>query len=274
MKYARLFSVCIFSWVVFSSCSDSPKTHPFSHDLHLSYENKDIDQAVICFHGVGGSYRIKDSIDSSVGATLVSFNFPDHETLLIFDHPEATVYGSIDELLPALFVIKNAIVEKKFTKVTLYGHSAGGAALINCIAILNTSEYDSELMKIGMSSEDKNKIIDVIQNGIVILDTPLKSIDELVDHYGQRYDLEIIGSRYKRNGMNPIQSIEKWKGLSLRVLLHYQVPDKVLSNRDDDLFLEKIRECNSGTTEVLKGNDAGHSLPHPSLWTYYSQLSF
>ena len=191
MRYLRVIGLCAFSWILFFSCTDAPKNHPFSHDLHMVYEEKSPTKAIICFHGVGSDYRVKDSISSSVDATLVSFNFPEYKTSSVFDHPESTVYGSIDELLPALYVIRNAIVEKGFTQITLYGHSAGGAALINCLAVLNSSEYDTELNRIAIASEDRRKILEVIQKGIVILDTPLKSIEELMAHYGSRKDLNV-----------------------------------------------------------------------------------
>ena len=71
--------------------------------------------------------------------------------------------------------------------------------------------------------------------------------------------------------MNPIDSLKFWKGLSLNVLVHFQIPDEVVSNRDDALFVETLKSFNEGNTDVLIGSDTGHKLPHASLWEYYIQ---
>jgi hypothetical protein len=155
--------------------------------------------------------------------------------------------------------------------VCLYGFSAGGAALVNCLTALSSSTYDLNLSSIGIREADKKKILQVIRQGDVILDTPLKSINELVALYGMTKELEIIGARYQTNEMDPIESIKKWKNVSLNLLVHFQVPDEVVSNRDDGPFLQRLKRYNQGTTNVLIGSDSGHSLPHPSLWEYYLQ---
>ena len=107
--------------------------------------------------------------------------------------------------------------------------------------------------------------------GDVILDTPLKSIDELVSLYGNTQELEVIGKRFRDNEMDPIYSLKYWQGLSLNVLVHFQVPDEVVSNRDDALFVETLKSYSRGNVDVLVGSDTGHKLPHASLWEYYIQ---
>ncbi len=274
MSFLRLAVLCVVS-LVFSSCSDSKRKAPFTYDLHLSCEEGAKDTAIICFHGFGGDYRVAHSVIPFVKdkASVVSFNFPDFGKRSGFLDQSQTYFGTIDEILPALYVMKQSIIDKGFQRVCLYGFSAGGAALVNCLAVLNSHTYDLELRNIGIKSAEKKKMLKVIQQGDIILDTPLKSIDELVALYGMTKELELIGSRYVKNEMNPMESIKKWKNLSLNVLVHFQVPDEVVSNRDDELFAKAVKECNQGRTEVLIGNDTGHSLPHPSLWDHYLRNS-
>jgi hypothetical protein len=274
MLFLRLVTFCVIS-LVFSSCSDSSRSSnkqlTFGYDLHLSSIEGSANAAIICFHGLGGDYRVAHTVAPFFKgkASVISFNFPDYgKRAGLLDQGE-TYFGTIDEILPALYVLKQTIIDKGFHRVCLYGFSAGGAALVNCLSALSNSTYDLNLRSIGIREAEKKKILKVIQQGDVILDTPLKSIDELVALYGMTKELELIGTRYQKNEMDPIESIKKWKNLSLNILVHFQVPDEVVSNRDDDLFLQVIKKYNQGTTNVLVGSDTGHCLPHPSLWEYY-----
>ena len=273
MRFLRLVTLCAIS-LVFSSCSDSSRnnnTPAFGYDLHMSSIEGPRDAAVICFHGLGGDYRVAHSVAPFFKgkASIISFNFPDYGKRSGLLDQGKTYFGTIDEILPALYVLKQTIIDQGFRKVCLYGFSAGGAALVNCLSALSSSTYDLHLRSIGIREAEKKKILKVLAQGDIILDTPLKSIDELVALYGMTKELELIGARYQKNEMDPIESIKKWKDLSLNILVHFQVPDAVVSNRDDELFLQAIKRHNQGTTSVLIGSDTGHSLPHPSLWDYY-----
>lgn len=271
MRIVRVFSVFLLVFFAFS-CSDSRRKAPaFTYDLHLSYQDGAKDFAVICFHGFGGDYRVGESVEPFIQtkATLVSFNFPDYGKRSGFLDPNQTSFGTIEEILPALYVLKQTVIDKNFNKVCLYGFSAGAAAAVNCISVLNTSLQDSALQRIGIYEAEKKKILSALQAGDVILDTPLKSIDELVALYGNTQELEVIGKRFHDNGMDPIHSLKYWQGLSLNVLVHFQVPDEVVSNRDDALFVETLKNCGKVNVDVLIGSDTGHKLPHASLWEYY-----
>jgi len=270
MRLLSLFSLVIV--LFFSSCStNSQKNPPFNYDLRLTEVAGSRRSAVICLHGFGGDYKVAKSVEPffKEKATVISFNFPDYGKKSGELNPELTSFGSIEELLPALYVLKHSIIDRGFRNVCVYGFSAGGAALVNLLYVLSTSSYDLELKRIGISKSHKKKMLEVISKGDVILDTPLKSIDEIVALHGLSDELRVIGERYKVNGLDPINSLQKWKNLSLNVLVHFQEPDKIVSNRDDDLFVELLKKYNQGKTRVLKGSDAGHSLPHTSLWTYY-----
>ncbi len=49
-------------------------------------------------------------------------------------------------------------------------------------------------------------------------------------------------------------------------------PDEIISNRDDEIYIARLKQANSsGTTVVIIGNDGGHLGPHWTLWQVYSQ---
>lgn len=257
-------------WILLSS-----KGSMFGYDLHLSYFPDSKDRAMICCHGYGDNYEIALSLQKlgCIKATLVSFNFPEYDIKQRRSYdPHTSSFGSIDEVLPALYAMKHAL-EKGYTTLDLYGFSAGGGAVINILSILNSINYDAELEKIGVRAAQKNALLTAIQNGIVILDTPLKSIEEIIAHRGSNEELEILALCYRENNLRPIDSIFNLKGLSIKVLLHFQKTDEVLSNRDDDLYIERLHQVlpKESITLVI-GEDGGHMTTHSSLWNQYSKM--
>jgi hypothetical protein len=58
--------------------------------------------------------------------------------------------------------------------------------------------------------------------------------------------------------------------LSLRVLVYFETPDEALSNRDDALFIDRLRAFNKGgTVQAFSGNNGGHATYHKALWKAY-----
>ncbi len=203
---------------------------------------------------------------------LVGFNFPDYG---IDDNgpydPAKSTFGSIDELLPLLYLIKLCVVDLDRSSVNLYGKSAGAGAIVNALGVLNTSTYDEQLAAIGITTKDKKQMIKAIERGLVILNCPLKSIEEISALRGSTPEFEILAKRYAQNNMRPIDALEKLQGLQLHVLLHFQDPDEITGNRDDALFIERLRKVNKGTTDVVIGSDGGHNVYHKTLWDYYKK---
>jgi len=96
---------------------------------------------------------------------------------------------------------------------------------------------------------------------------PLKSIDELIDFRGPSLEFQIYAGRYRKNGFRPIDSLENLENLSLHISLYFEQPDEILSNRDDALFIERLKKYNSkGTTHVIIGTTGGHNAIHSPLW--------
>jgi len=229
---------------------------------------------MICFHGYGGNYQITTDLKKSglIDATLVSFNFPDHDLQEKSYDPHKASFGTIQELLPALYVLKKCIIDEAMDSIDLYGRSAGGGVLINLIATLNSDRFNSELQQIGIETAEKKRLLNAIQNGLVILDVPLKSVEEIIAFRGSNTELEILAEHYRDNHMRPLDAVALLHGLSLNIIIHFQDPDEIMSNRDDKIYIEKINVVNQlGTTAVIIGNDGGHQTVHQSLWQFYSE---
>jgi hypothetical protein len=242
----------------------SMEKHPFDYDLHLTAIPGKSARTMICFHGSGANYQLIETLKDQVEETLVGFNFPDHD--FQSDDPEKASFGTIQELLPALYVLKTYVIDNGLNEIDLYGFSAGGGALVNTLAVLNAPLYDKELEKIGIGAKEKTAILKAIQNGRVFLDSPLKSIEEIIELRGSSNYLEGLAVRYKKNGLRPIDSLEFLKGLSLHITLYFESPDEILSNRDDALYIQRLKKYNKGTTKVLIGTEGGHCAIHSSIW--------
>lgn len=252
------------------------KNHPFNYDLNIRIipSKKQNAPVTVCCHGYGHSNAIIDVINSFGVITdhLVSFNFPDYECVAKRYDPKKSTFGSIDEILPLLFVLKKAVIDAKIDAVNLYGFSAGGGAVVNALAVLNQNLYDAQLLKIGINTDDKKKIIDAVQKGLIILDCPLKSIDEIMAARGKDPEFTILSKHYIKNNMRPIDAIHKLNGMNLTILLHFQTPDEILGNRDDKLFADRLVAANKGKTYLVYGKDGGHNVYHSSMWKEYKKL--
>ena len=247
---------------------------PFEHDLHLFSIPGTNCRTMICFHGYGANYKIAEDLKNLglIDATLVSFNFPDHDLLEKTYDPRQATFGTIRELFPAFYVLKKYVIDQDLNAIDLYGFSAGGAVAINLIAVLNTTTHDIALKQMGIGTKEKEKLLSAIQNGVVILDVPLKSVEEILDLRGPSPELEILAKNYRENHFRPIDALESLNGLCLDIILHFQEPDEIIFNRDDHIYIERLKKANSkGATSVIIGNDGGHIAPHLALWQFYSQ---
>lgn len=235
----------------------------FSYPLNIHlYPSKYADAGVtVCFHGMGGNYTTGGVISQNIDENVISFDFPSIDE-----------YGTINQILPAIYVVKKCITSCNLKAINLYGFSAGGGTLVNMLAVLNRNDYNAELAAIGITLEDKKTILDAIQNGYVIIDCPLKSMEEIIEVRAMNHKYDILAQTYANNHLRPIDSIYDLKGLSLTVLLNFQVPDEAVTNRDDALFASRLNSVNStGKTIVITSHDAGHVAFHPALWQAYQQ---
>jgi hypothetical protein len=249
---------------------------PFGYDLNVRIipgvcEHQEV---ILCCHGTGGDASIAEIIDLQdvVCEHLIGFNFPDYGYVAGPYEPSFAA-GSIDELLPAFWVLKKVVVDAGASVVSLYGFSSGGGAVVNLISALNCGKYDDHLLCVGITIEDKRAILQAVRRGTILLDAPMKSLDEVLEFHGINPCCSYDAQRYYRNGMRPIDALAGWEGLNLRVALFFQCPDANLGNRDDQLFIKRLRQVNPrGVNAIVLGNEGGHCAFHPSLWRARADL--
>jgi hypothetical protein len=268
------FLASALSAVEYRSLVSSLQSNPFDYPLGIvTFEGKSENEpAMVCCHGYGGDEHVAAVLHAYglIPDHLVGFRFPDYGKLAFSRPPETTCYGTIQEILPLLYILKQIAVFAQARQIDLYGFSAGGGAIVNALAVLVQYRYPQELLKIGINEKESKKILDAIEKGLIILDAPLKSMEEIVEARGALPPLVIIQKRYAKNHLRPIDSLEDLSPLKLNVLLYFEEPDSILSNRDDALFIERLRRANAkGFTEVVTGSSGGHNSLHAPLWEAY-----
>ena len=247
----------------------SKKSHPFSYNLNplvLSGPEKEAPVMVVC-HGYGDNYSLAHYLHEMKVTShhIVGFNFPDHGITAGDDHTKSS-FGTVHEILPLLYLLKTCVIDFQLSTINLYGFSAGGGAVINALATLHTHRFDAELAQIGISGADKQTIMKALTAGIVILECPLKSVTEIIDSRGTSPELTALAGQYTRNKMHPLEVLTSLTGIALTLFLYFENPDDILSNRDDMLFIQQLKQANKGQTIVTLGYEGGHTAHHSRLW--------
>ena len=229
------------------------------------------DGVTVTFHGSGASKqhgrRLKER--ELLRGAVITFNFPEHDIdFATYDFTQCS-FGTIRELLPALFVLKQCL-DHGVEKINVYGFSAGGGVVINAISVLNGDKHEDDLARIGILKQDRKSILQAMSKGRIILDCPLKSIEELMDYRGYSDAMNIMAHKYRENDLRPIDRLDGFAGLAMNVLLYFEQPDEILSNRDDQLYYERLRQYNQkGRTILVEGTSGGHSYTSNNLWQEY-----
>jgi pimeloyl-ACP methyl ester carboxylesterase len=256
---------------VFSSPS------PFKYPINIKVlpSKQENASVTLCCHGFGGDSRIGVVIrkNPAVKDHIITFNFPDANIPPDDYDPHTTTFGSIQELLPPLYILKQCVVDGGVDKVNLYGFSAGGASVVNIIALLNRFGNEKDLQSIGITPDVKQKILQALQKGYVILDCPMKSVEEIISVKGPDPRFKVLAERYQQNHFRPMDSVQDFQGLSLNILVHFQFPDEVVPNRDDVPFVQNLQKANAkGRTWTVMGSDGGHNAHHASLWSAFQEF--
>lgn len=228
---------------------------------------------MICCHGYGHNSSIVKTVQryGVFSGMKVGFNFPDHDITAGVDHRKAS-FGTINELLPLLYLIKYYACDCAVPSLSLYGFSAGGGAVVNAIAVLQQRLYSQQLQQIGIFEKDILVMLQALRAGAIILDCPLKSMEEIIAYRGADAGLSILAARYTTNNLNPIDTVSRLAGLNLTILLYFENLDEILSNRDDALFIDRLKKANGGNTFVAVGNSGGHNAWHKELWQMYRKV--
>jgi len=284
-----LARIIILTSFITTACAMDPNTidrlrnalqqeDPFYYNLDTTvYPAKDDNADVMVYlHSSSGNSTELASVyrRGVLPHHLVTFNMPDANCT--FNSNDTLSFGTIEELLPALYIIKTCVVGAQVSTIHVCGFSAGGGALINLLKILNTSKYDDELAHIGITTTDKQTMLAAIQRGHVILHCPLRSVEEVIAFRGSNEILEKLAHQYDKHDLRPIDSACDLEGLKLTLILHFQINDEILSNRDDKILyfnLSNAIATAQGKVVLIVGNDGGHNAPyHASLWHGYQKF--
>lgn len=242
----------------------------YDPSIELLHSTKNITEVTVTCHGYGANKEIGNYVASRLNMPIVTFNFPDHDINANFD-VQKTSFGTLQEYLPIIYVLKTCIAHGIDT-INLYGYSAGGGAIINMLAILNNPTYQKQLESIGVSQEDAETIKRAVSLGLIMLDTPLKSVTEILGIRPDETDIQYLARRYKANGFEPIDVIDQLAGMKLHILVYFEEPDEILSNRDDQLYYQKLKSVNVGTTHLVIGIEDGHFGEHEKLWQQVQEI--
>lgn len=247
--------------------------NPFPYDLHMQmlpgiYTDEEV---LICLHGMGCDYTIGNTMRANPALPyhIISFNFPDYGKSYNDHNYLKSTFGTIDEILPALYVWKCVVVNGKASCAHLYGFSAGGGVIINMLAVLCSHRYDAELAKIGIGDAEKNQMLASIPKGSLILEAPLKSFEEIADRDGGA-QMNGWARRARENGMKPIDNLTSLGSLSADYFVCFASCDAAIGNRDDQKFIERLRLTNTqGQVNAIISKSKGHTAYHPELWQTY-----
>lgn len=239
----------------------------------------DDEEVLIGCHGFGMDAQVIDFLEIQEFAPhhLVAFNFPNFGHSVNDQPAEELKFGTIWELEPLLRLLKTIVVDGNQERVHLYGFSAGGGAVVNTLAVLWHYRFAEHLEDFGIGLQERDMIIHALQKGSITLDLPMKSVDEvIVAHPEQATDnLLSAAQNYINNDLRPIDSLLKLKGMHLHILLHFQENDRILTNRDDELFCERLIHANKGgKTYIVIGNDGIHAPCLPTLLDAYREHFF
>ncbi len=217
-------------------------------------------------HGWGdqrNSAKLGKTLDVLPG-DVITFNFPDSSVIIPRIHRSSL--GQLPDVLPALYTLKWAKDNLGVESVDLFGYSRGGATAVNIIAVLadKSGKYDSDVANIGIDTIERNKLLQLLQNGSIVLNCPLRDMNTTTRQFFRWINpeiplkiLETVG-KYKRDGLQAITSTGAFKGLGLKTLVHFQYNDTVVSDKDEAEFYQRIARHNPQGTYLLLGDDGGH----------------
>lgn len=252
---------------------EGTKLFGYNPDLELIPTKSPDDTLItVSAHGYGSNKKRGINLAEYAPLTghILTLNLPDHDCLK--RKLNVVTHGTIHEILPFLYAI-NIALHAGADRINLYGFSAGGGVVVNALGILNSTRFDNELFKIGITEHDKQTMLRAIEQGVVLLEVPLKSMEEIIHGRGASAELEYIAGQYKQNNLRPIDTLALLKGLKLDIIVYFENPDDILYNDDDEAYIEKLKEANIlGTTKVIFGSNGGHNRWHSQLWDEYVRL--
>jgi hypothetical protein len=242
----------------------------FGYDLGIHYiqDKQDTESLhpTLFFHGwqdTGKSAKLLKRYCKVLPGDIITFNFPDAMPLIAPFWKSS--FGQIPDILPALYTLNYVVTKKNLSEIDLYGISRGGATIINMIAVLHDetlfTQYKDDLEKIGITQAERKKLLTVLKNGCIVLDTPLRSMKETM---APPWIVEKF-TKYERDGLDPVETAELISDLKLKILVHFQHGDHVVFNSNEGLYFKNLAHKNLKNTYLVVGNDGGHIHTHEAL---------
>ena len=227
----------------------------------------------IYFHGWGdtkNSAKIFKAFGDVLPGDIITFHFRDQG--VIIPKLRHANLGQLADILSGLYVLKWAKDSMALDGIDLYGYSRGGATILNMIAVLNdsTHSYDEELIELGIDAKERKELLQLIQNGCIILDCPLTDFNSSVEARMKKFTQQAIKAlsgvtKYQPYGLQGLTSTLQYDGLKLNILVHFQYHDTIVSNANDAELYKRLYYFNPKTTYIVLGNDGGHIHTHASL---------
>ena len=244
--------------------------HIIDNDPNLVHTKN---RPTLFIHGWGdtkGSGRLLKAYCDVLPGDIITFNFRDRG--VIIPKIQHSSMGQLPDVLQALYVLKWAQNTLNLDSIDIFGYSRGGATTINMIAVLHdkTGKYDADLARIGIDQKERKKLLEIIQNGCIVLDCPLMDVKVCAEYKFNNFAQKALKalsfvSHYKRDGMQAIDMAKKLNGLTLKILMHFQYNDKIVPNKREAEFYHNVSAHNPYSTFVVLGNDGGHLHTHRTL---------
>lgn len=252
----------------------------FGYDLELEHII-DNDPAIktnhqrptLYLHGFGDtkhSARLLKALADVLPGDVITFNF--HDRGFIIPKLYHSNLGQLPDILPALYALKWAKDRLHSTQIDLFGYSRGGATILNMIAILNdkTGTYDKELTRVGIDAHERNALLSMIQKGCITLNCPLTDVNVTADYRFKSLAPKVLKAfsrigLYKLDGIQAIESARLIGDLTLKILIHFQYHDTIVSNRNEAELYTRLAQHNPSTTYIVLGNSGGHLHTHAAL---------
>ncbi len=201
---------------------------------------------------------------------VITFNF--HDRGFVIPKLRHSNLGQMPDILPAIYALKWAKDRLKINEIDIFGYSRGGATTLNLIAVLNdkTGKYDKDLTRLSIDATERKALLDMIQKGCITLNCPLTNVNVSAEYRFKGLAPKILKAfahlgRYKLDGIQAIESAERFGNLKLNVLLHFQNHDTIVSNNNEAELYNRLAQHNPDNTYIVLGNNGGHLHTHAAL---------
>jgi len=205
---------------------------------------------------------------------LFVFSFADaYYDGLFFTKSSLAQVSDIKSLLMAI----RCAYDSKVPGCNLFGQSRGAGTIVNTLAVMNTEvkDWSDEFADIKyFFYKDRTAMLDMIRKGAVVLDTPMVTVSAALKALRSNITYQEIFDNFIENTVvymatrgnyssDRIQALDAVNNLpeGLKLLVSYQKNDRVVGNKHDKEFTQKlINRSGKENVCVILGNDGGKEI--------------